>query len=64
MRGYRNYTLEQIEQDRIAYRRHPIHAGRTWTDVKAERARRWRHIKQGLMVLSGMALLVAMWVLR
>lgn len=61
---YRNYTLEEVERDRIAYRRVPVkYPGRTYTEVKIERARRWRHIKQGLWVLAGVALCVAAWVL-
>ena len=47
-----------------AFLRHPKYPGKTYTELKAERAIRWRHIKQGGLVLAGVALAVAMWVLR
>lgn len=64
MRGYRNYTLEEIEQDRVAYRHIPAHAGKTYTEVKAARARRWRAVRQAAWVLAGVALMVSLWVMR
>lgn len=65
----RSVLIREVETDLHNARargmlKQPKYAGRTYTEVKVERARRWRHIKQGLWVLSGVALVVALWVLR
>lgn len=64
----RSQIIREVETDLQNARarglmKHPYHTGRTYTEVKAERARRWRHIKQAAWVLAGVALLVAAWVL-
>ena len=57
MSDYRNYTLEEIEKDRIAYRRIPAHYGKTYTEVKAERAQRKRKIKVAALIAGGVGIL-------
>ena len=65
-RGYRNYALEDAEKELIAYRRMQglKHPGETMTDRRCRRARLWRTVRQASYVLAGVALLVALWVLR
>lgn len=53
-----------VYYDPQAYMKAPKHEGRTWSETKAHRARRWRAIKQAAWVLGVVAVVVALWVLR
>lgn len=69
MTHHRSEIIREVENDLIAartrgYLKVPQHPTKTYTEVKADRARRWRAIRQGLWVLAAIGFAVLLWVLR
>ena len=51
MHTYRNYTIETMEQDRIAYRHVPKHKGQTYAEFKAARKLKRQKLAEKIMLL-------------
>ena len=60
----RNYTIEAVEQDLIAYRaRNLVHPGCTQREYIQQRRERMKVYQLVLLVLAVVALCVGLWVL-